>query len=212
MAQRENDGERRKNGASWAQTITLIVAVIGILGSVATTIIGDSLQDKRRLEQDRRGTYRALKTAADSFEDASVAKLLDAYRESVWHVRAYQNDPESLALEDKVDNAYAAHESAFERMREDWLSLAGRLDDVRMIGSPEAINLAWIVIDKSDQRYRYLADVYNELLGDRRQIRITRELKRLRNPNTWSKQKSQRDFRTAVTDYFHAITREVNSV
>jgi hypothetical protein len=204
----EQDQSRREGTGSWAQTITLIVAVLGILGTMATTILTDRLEDERRLEQERRQTYRALRTAASAFDDQHVEGLLERYRDTV--VALLASEDASDGIPRPVTAEHAAQDSAFDAMHFAYLELESKIDDIRLIGSRRMIDKAAVVVEAARQYHNYLVGLENRLNDDYSEISVPRELRRLQRPSTWTKQRLRVAFRSASADYFSAAQSEVN--
>lgn len=203
--------EKPSRGGGATHVVTLIVAVVAIVGSVVTTIVGDNLSDNRRLTQERRGAYRDFRAAMVDFDEIATVKLLDRYRDSANAIKTYLDNGKPENLQSDVSEAISAHREEFETMRSRYLEIGSALDDVLLLGSSRAIELAndaWLA---AHRLYVYFVEVYNSM-ADRKltELTLTSQLANLFDANNWDKIKQRLAFEARSKDFYSYVQREVN--
>jgi len=199
---------RSRGGAT--QLVTLIVAVIAIVGSVMTTIVSDVLSDNRRMAQERRGAYRQFEAAAMDFDRVAAENLLDRYRNTVQAIKSYQDSGRRDPPPD-IESAVQAHRQEFETMRSRYLEVESALADVLLVGSAEVIRLAFDVWWALGKLYDYFVQIYNTLRGPQvHKIELTTELTDLMDAETWPKIPEREAFVGATRTYYDHVRAEVN--
>lgn len=164
--------ETAQNG-SRAQTMTLLVAVIGIVGSVVTVIVGDQREDDRRIKVERRQTYREYAQVTKDFEEIYVFDMLQKLSAVRSAIQAYQKDPLNAAVVSTVTSAYSDNARAWEQQRSSYRDVNAKYDDIRLIGSSSAIEAAGELNDAVRRRYNYLAGYSRLLSGEARSVNFS---------------------------------------
>ena len=164
-----------------AQLATLVVALIGMLGSTITVVVGDYLQDQRRLQAERHSAYRDFLTATREFENQAIRTTTVALQERVTAVRGYNSDPVDSISQSTV--TYPAEKSGFEGIWNAWGVLLEKYEEVRLQGSPASIRSATEVVNVSQKRWSYLSRISGLISGDPSRVVLTTELRRFETLN-----------------------------
>jgi hypothetical protein len=127
-------------------------------------VVGDYLQDQRRLDAERHLAYRSFLTAARELEDQAVRKTNTALQAHVKAIKDYQRDPNTNSAQ--LSAALAEESSAFDGVWDAWGALAEKYEDVRLEGSPTAIVEAGDVMDVALKRWNHLGHISDLLSGD----------------------------------------------
>ncbi len=155
--------------------MALIVALIGMLGSTITVVVGDYLQDQRRIAAERQSAYREFLQAAREFEDREIRTTTAALQDVVRAIASYSADPGGS--QSGYSPASTVEHDAFESIWNAWAALEEKDEGIRLEGSPGAINSAGAVLDTALARWRYLIHISNLTAGDPSRITITKELR-----------------------------------
>jgi hypothetical protein len=233
------EGRGRRESGSRAQTIAVIVAVIGMLGSTLSVLIGDYLEDRSRQQEDRRLAYIALKNSADDFEEEAAKEVSTTLRPAIESIQresrllasqSAQRDstPEDFSaqqdLSSQLDQAAQELESVFGTLTEKYRDLQRKLDEVRLLGSGATVEAAWGTSEAARLLFSYLVGLNDRFVQVNAKIRgaiekndlkrsdlaLPQDLAELAKPDTWNKLQPRIDLCRQVQEYFSVAEDEIN--
>jgi hypothetical protein len=228
---RPPESRGRSESGGRAQTITLIVAVLGMLGSTLAVLVGDYLEDKSRQQEERRLAYTALKDSADDFENKSAKKILESLSSAVAEI---QRDPVQQDLTSKLEQDAGDLETDLDSLEDAYRDVQRKLDGVRLLGSGSVIKEAWRTSEAARLRFVYLTslndrfvDVYSSIRDAEAKLQqrsdltfsqlkrsdlptLPRALNDLRDRDAWNRQQTYIDLCERAEEYFSAAEKEVN--
>lgn len=158
--------EEKQKRASKTESITLLVAVLGIVGSVVTVIVGDQIADDRRAKVERRQTYRQYAQLADDFEEISVSDRLQKLTALFSALKDVQQNPANSAYASSLNTARSEDSQSFEQQWTALREVNAKYFDLRLIGSAQAIEAASELEEAVRVRSRYLIDYRRRMSGD----------------------------------------------
>jgi len=216
------DGRSREKPAGRAQTIALIVAVLGMLGSTLSVLVGDYLEDRRRMEQELRLVYTALRVSALDFEKVAAKEVLESLHAAIQNIQSDLPDQELLS---KLDEADETLKTALDALDQSYRTVQGKLDDVRLLGSRPAIDAAWEMNEAAGRRYNHLIDLNNRFAQvhsrildaasnhnlKSKDLKLPKELADLAHRDTWDKQQTHIALCERTEAYFSLVEEEINA-
>jgi hypothetical protein len=196
-------GGNSGNGGSKAQVITVIAAILGMLGATISVIVDDYVKDKRVAQTEMMQAYSDYLDGSLQLNDAFLRPAINALAAEVSAIRQYQKSRGSDSGE--LSQSYSTATAALESIWNQWDSVQAKLEQVRLRGTPTAILAAGALSTAMGDRWSSAVKVSNSLAGPPKAVKITAALKSF---ETNGDPKSLSTFNQSREAYQAAIERE----